>query len=335
MKITELKKFRENNEIKDTDVLCKDDVLKDICDVSEDYDDLEDENSEYINDRLSNENCRRVSFKTQSLNENTPESSCNLLNNLDEIEEYTPKEASYEICPADLRMTMQKLSIQSTLPEENSEDMSQLLTVKKKSSTKVRIKSPYENQSHAMEEKKRKKLLEIREKREKKKMALAENCNINKNKYGNRTAIPQASSSVTKLSITNKSFYNSIYGQTVDVDSKQAKNRNRRGDAQKEFFDVALDKLSNDEETPKSQDQNTKKFINRSYYLDDAVTEMMYLTMKQKDEDKDVGSASTSGLSGDFTTNLSILSELISHNDTEINCDGNNGVMPGERTDEM
>ncbi|CAB3244938.1 unnamed protein product [Arctia plantaginis] len=336
VKITELNVSCENDEIKDTDDLFEDNVLQDICDVGKDYDDLEDEDNVDITECLSDDNCRRVSFKTPPHFENSPESSCNLLNNIDEIEVYSPKEASYELCPADLRMTMQKLSIQSTLPEENVEDLSQSLTMKKKSSTKVRIKSPYENQSHAMEEKKRKKLLEIREKREKKKIALAESCKINKSKYGNRAPMPQASTSVTKLSITNKSFYNSIYGQTGDVDSKQAKNRNRRGDTQKELPDVALDKLGNDEETPKSQDQNNKKFINRSYYLDDAVTEMMYLNMKQKEEDKDIGSASTSGISGEFRTNLSILSQLIAHNDTEISGDDNDEkVSPDERTDDI
>lgn len=112
----------------------------------------------------------------------------------------------------ELSYTMRRLNMHSPVLEE-SEDT---FTKKKKSAGHVRIKSPYENRSYVIEEKKRKKLLEIREKREKKKLVMNETHKVTKPKYGKGAIMAHSSYSVTKLSITNKSFYNSIYGQSLD-----------------------------------------------------------------------------------------------------------------------
>ncbi|XP_075979624.1 uncharacterized protein LOC142978901 isoform X2 [Anticarsia gemmatalis] len=261
--------------------------------------------------------CLSREYRTPSIQEDLSESSdtptSSLLNG---PLVFTQKEASFDVCPDDLRMTIQKLAIQSTLTEE-SEDTAHSVT-KKRSPTRVRIKSPYENKSFIIEEKKRKKLLEIREKRERKKMALAENCKITKHKYSKGPAMPQTTSSVTKLSITNKSFYNSIYGQAANIDPKQVKNKQRKD--KKELLEVALENIESEQEaTPRfGSEKNSKKFINRSYYLDDAVTEMMYMNMKQKEKENEICSASTSG-SNDFQNNLNMLSALIAPCESEPN----------------
>lgn len=236
------------------------------------------------------------------------ESSGTYNSSIDVNTKYTLKEASFDVCPDDLRVTIQRLATQGALPEESVEDVSQTIAVKKKSPTRVRIKSPYENQSYILEEKKRRKLLEIRERRERKKMALAESCKITKHKYGKGAAMPQASSSVTKLSITNKSFYNSIYGHMDNkVDIKQTNSRNRQKDIPKEIVQEALENLTSSHEKISSPDN--QKFINRSYYLDDTVTEMMYMKMKR--QEKEVMSGSTSAVSSDFRSAFTF-SQLIS-----------------------
>lgn len=221
--------------------------------------------------------------------------------------------------PDELRVAMQRLNMQTVLPEESGEELTSNHLYKKKSLTRVRIKSPYENKSIIMEEKKRKKLLEIREKRERKKQALGD-CKISKTKYikGN---VPQPTSSVTKLSITNKSFYNSIYGQSEG--SKSNKTINKTYNIKKETpcaLEVAeeqmLDEFESSNLTP---DINNKKYINRSYYLDEAETEMMYIE-KKKAENKGLktGSASTSTLSNDFQSNLNLLNDLIGPSNTSV-----------------
>ncbi|XP_059062235.1 uncharacterized protein LOC131855041 [Achroia grisella] len=221
------------------------------------------------------------------------------------------------ITPDELRFTMQRLNIQSSLPEEAGEDM-QNSSVKMKSSTRIRIKSPYENKSYIIEEKKRRKLLEIRERREKKKMAFGEHCKITKHRYNKGNIMPQPSSSVTKLSITNKSFYNSIYGENIHIDSKinldgrRGKKRSTLGDNE-EKWEGENNSLN------LSQDGTSKKYINRSYYLDDAVTEMQ---MKRHNAVAEICSTSTSAISTDFGC---ILSQAIAQpdsnfNDTEEKC---------------
>lgn len=235
------------------------------------------------------------------------------------------KEAPYNfVSPEDLSLSMHKLNM-SSLPEETSEDMPFNQVNKKKSPTRVRIKSPYENKSHMIEEKKRKKLLEIREKREKKKMAIGENCKITKHRYGKGPIPPQPSSSVTKLSITNKSFYNSIYGQNLNVDQSM-KIKGRR--TKKELaFDMPLDQLEGELESPLlTPEKNNKKYINRSYYLDEAVTEMMYTDMKHSDGSsiREIFSGSASGLSGEFCENMKIMTQIIDSSRPDINNKVNN-----------
>ncbi|KAG6457659.1 hypothetical protein O3G_MSEX010413 [Manduca sexta] len=222
----------------------------------------------------------------------------------------------------DLQLTMRRFNLPSSLPEESVDDVSQNTLNKKKSPTRIRIKSPYENQSHLLEEKKRRRLLEIREKRERKKLALGENCKISKHKYARGGILPQASSSVTKLSITNKSFYNSIYGQTV-VD--QSKNKNRKGGKNDAIPEVPLDHEG--EHDAQILTPDTKKYINRSYYLDDTETEMLYMDMK-KNEISEIKacSASTSVESSDFRANLTLLSQLIGPSVTDLNGNVNQAI---------
>ncbi|KAJ8718676.1 hypothetical protein PYW08_002913 [Mythimna loreyi] len=230
------------------------------------------------------------------------------------------REASGEVFPDDLRLTMRKLTMQSALTEESGEEISLSTSKKRKSPTRVRIKSPYENQSFIMEEKKRRKLLEIREKREKKKMALAENCKITKHKYVKGNSLPQSASSVTKLSISNKSFYNSIYGQANGDPSKQEKGKNRKG-GRRDALDIDMDDNEGEHDVSVvSTPDNSKKYINRSYYLDDADTEMMYINMKRNESDaKDLCSTSTSVISNVFRNNLNYLSQLIGPSKSELN----------------
>ncbi|XP_072938284.1 uncharacterized protein [Epargyreus clarus] len=173
--------------------------------------------------------------------------------------------------PDELQCTMQKLSMLTPLFEESEEAS----LTKKKSPTRVRIKSPYENQSHFMEEKKRKKLLEIREK--KRKIALGENCKITKHKYGKGAVMAQPSSSVTKLSISNKSFYNSIYGETVNHDQNVSKKSRkwqkketdiRKDDNENEFVKasfIGLDKSSFDDGTTETVMQMQRHFYEETY----------------------------------------------------------------------
>lgn len=221
------------------------------------------------------------------------------------------------ITPDELAYTIRRLNVQSPVLEE-SEDTS---TKKKRSPTRVRIKSPYENRSYVIEEKKRKKLLEIREKRERKKIAMNESHKITKPKYGKGAIMAQSSNSVTKLSITNKSFYNSIYGQTLNLDNKNFKKNLKR---QKRDNVPSID-TDYDEEYKKdtilTPDKNSQKYVNRSYYLDDADTEVMYLQKKSdgiQDETKEA--ASTSTLSNDFG-NFSILKRLITNTSaTDLSC---------------
>ena len=225
------------------------------------------------------------------------------------------REAVNDLFSDHLRMTIRKLTMQSALPEESGEETSHSPTKKKKSPTRVRIKSPYENQSYVIEEKKRRKLLEIRERRERKKMAPVENCKITKHKFVKGTTFPQSASSVTKLSISNKSFYDSIYGQATNADSsKQVKGRNRK-EIKREVLEINMD--DNEDELDVSiastPDKNSKKYINRSYYLDEADTEMMYTNMKRDENDaKDLCSTAT-----DYN-NLNYLSQLIGTSETDI-----------------
>lgn len=226
------------------------------------------------------------------------------------------------VFPDDLRMTMQKLTMQGAVTEESGEDLSQSTSKKRKSPTRTRIRSPYENQSYILEEKKRRKLLEIRERRERKKMALAENCKISKHKYSKGTTLPQSASSVTKLSISNKSFYNSIYGNTTTVNpSNQAKGRNRNVE-KRDVLDIDLNHNEGEHNVSVASmsDRNSKKYINRSYYLDDADTEMNYMNMKQNENDpKDLCSTSTSVISHVFRSNLNYLSQLIGPSESDLN----------------
>lgn len=202
-----------------------------------------------------------------------------------------------------LKLTIQRLSTQGCLPEESLEELPCSFN-KKNTPTRNRLKSPYENKSHAIEERKRKRLLEIRQRREKRKIAMIETYKACKNKH-NRNFMTQPSSSVTKLSITNKSFYNSIYGQSSN--DKQPKINNRK---QKDFsFEESSDN-ENEHTGDITPNSNSQKYINKNYFLDDTVTEMMYIEMNQKEPDRQE-LKSESLILNDFNTKLDILSQLI------------------------
>ncbi|KAH9638071.1 hypothetical protein HF086_014932 [Spodoptera exigua] len=248
------------------------------------------------------------------------------------------REKCGDVFPDDLRFTIQKLTMQSALTEESAEDVS--YSTKKKSPTRVRIKSPYENQSLIMEEKKRRKLLEIRERRERKKMALAENCKLRKHRFGKGAVMPQSVSSVTKLSISNKSFYNSIYGQLDTDPRKQTKARTRRG-SKRNILDIDIFERNYDT-TLLTPEQNSNKYTSRSYDLDDTVTEMMYINMiKNETEAKDVCSTSTSVISSDFRNSLKLFSQLNGPSETDQNIINNevspkhNNISSAARVDEI
>lgn len=188
-------------------------------------------------------------------------------------------EANFD-ATGDLHCMIHRLGMQSPVIEEIEENLKN-----KKSPTRVRIKSPYENKSHLLEDKKRKKLLEIRENRGMKKNAMSENFKISKNRHGRTPIMIQASNSVTKLSITNKYFYNSIYGQSRKYASsknlyKYPKDRIRDSITYPgtELVDKEDNQASPLRVIPEKDNQ---KFINCSYYLDDADTEVKYLQTKQ------------------------------------------------------
>ncbi|KAJ0174960.1 hypothetical protein K1T71_009101 [Dendrolimus kikuchii] len=274
------------------------------------------------------------SSKSHSYQESN-ESNDALRDLLDRKEAFITKTLNI-ISPDELRMKMQSLNMQTSLPEESGEDLSPRVNqqaYKQKSPTRMRIKSPYENKSHALEEKKRKKLLEIREKRERKKLAMGERYKINK-KYGKSATMPQSSNSVTKLSITNKSFYNSIYGQNIPSETKSFKSKAKS--MKKQIIpEISLNDTEGEcEQSIDTPDRNSTKYINRSYYLDEAETEMMYLKTKQLNNGvpKDLGSASTSAVSNDFRVNLSLLSQLIgpSESDLDSKKDANSTSMAKE-----
>lgn len=212
-----------------------------------------------------------------------------------------------------LKLTIQRLSTQGSLPEESLEELACGLN-RKNTPTRNRLKSPYENKSHAIEERKRKKLLEIRQRREKRKMMMVETYKASKNKHA-REFMSQPSNSVTKLSITNKSFYNSIYGQSSNDRQPKVKNRKQKKDCSfEETSDIENDN-GGDRTTP---DLNCQKYINKNYFLDDTVTEMMYIEMNKKEPDRqDLKSESL--LLNDFNTKLDILSQLITPSITDLN----------------
>lgn len=240
-------------------------------------------------------------------------------------------EANFDfVSPDELGLSMRSLDVQGTLKEESEEEPDSRGLGKKKSLTKVRVKSPYENQSFALEEKKRKRLIEIRERRERKKIAMQEFCKIVKHKYGKSFAMPQASSSVTKLSITNKSFYNSIYGQNNTVHNKQMRNKAHRRGHKRSIVDIVGkkstegDRLDLSLSSMNSERGTNKKFINRSYYLDEVETEMMNMSNNVDTERKVGESTARSNDSNDFRAELNILSELMNPTNTEEQEQSNN-----------
>ncbi|XP_026325958.1 uncharacterized protein LOC113234718 isoform X2 [Hyposmocoma kahamanoa] len=223
------------------------------------------------------------------------------------------KVASFKASSDDyLKLTIQRLSTQGCLPEESLEELACGFN-KKNTPTRNRLKSPYENKSHAIEERKRKKLLEIRQRREKKKMAMIETYKASKNKHG-REFISQPSNSVTKLSITNKSFYNSIYGQSPNDRQLKIKNRKQKKDFS---FEEASDIEKENADDITTPDLNCQKYINKNYFLDDTVTEMMYIEMNQKEPDRQEPK-SESLLLNDFNSKLDILSQLITPSITDL-----------------
>ncbi|XP_045484428.1 uncharacterized protein LOC111003640 isoform X2 [Pieris rapae] len=217
-------------------------------------------------------------------------------------------EANFSLMSSDaLCCTLQRLNMNSPVPEEIDFNHK-----KKKSPTRIRIKSPYENSSHVIEEKKRKRLLEIRERREIKKKSLSDTCKINKNKYA-KGVMAQASSSVTKLSITNKSFYNSIYGQSINESRLSKKERKVSNHDLKIVVELENCEDEIRKKSPRSP-RNKEKYINHSYYLDDADTEVMHHQnkLKLKQNVEEVFTASSSGVSEDLRSSLNLLKDIIS-----------------------
>ncbi|XP_073960571.1 uncharacterized protein [Choristoneura fumiferana] len=209
------------------------------------------------------------------------------------------------VTPDDIQITIQALNRRPSPTEKNTDCTFHVK--KKRSPTRVRIKSPYENKSHIMEEKKRRKLLEVKERRERRKIAMNEN-KISKHKNFKSAITPQASSSVTKLSITNKSFYNSIYGQNFNSETANPaplvvinKAKGRKGNKNEDMIpEIVLEQPEEESEREEPVEKDGRKYINRSYYLDDAVTEMSLQMTCEKT------SASTSAISNDSGTNLSL-----------------------------
>lgn len=210
-------------------------------------------------------------------------------------ESIIPTKALCTMIPDDLFCSIQQFNAQTVLLEENEESP----LIKKKSPTKVRIKSPYENKTLVIEERKRRKLLEIRERREKRKKALSENCKVKKHKYAKSAITAQPSNSVTKLSITNKSFYASIYGDNANVINKHGKRH----------FPITEGCDNNGMREEAELSEGNKKFVNRSYYLDDHETEVRNLQIQNSSFNSDVKELSTTS-STDMSMGLNSFPQL-------------------------
>ncbi|XP_063539593.1 uncharacterized protein LOC134748749 [Cydia strobilella] len=216
--------------------------------------------------------------------------------------------ASNHATPNDLNFSMTTMNPETSLPEQNTSD-SFYTKPKKKSPERARIKSPYENKSLILEERRRRRLLEVKERRERKKISSNENSKVAKHK-----AFPQAVSSVTKLSITNKAFYNSIYGSNGNVESNKRKssmtlNMNTRKGAQK--IDEEIEESEEDVDGEVALPDKTLKKITKGHFLDDTETEMSYLQSKH-DSDFLRISTSTSVNSKESITNFNSQSECCS-----------------------
>ncbi|XP_039758739.1 uncharacterized protein LOC120632797 isoform X1 [Pararge aegeria] len=233
------------------------------------------------------------------------------------------------IATDDLHCIIKRLSMQSPVVEEREENMK-----KKKSPLRVRIKSPYENKTSVMEEKKRKKLLEIRQRRELKKNEMSVNCKIKKNQHEKSVVMAQASNSVTKLSITNKHFYNSIYGESINLNNTNSRKYHK--DAPK--VSVPFIKLEDEEAnnykssspTPlTTPEKNGQKYINHSFYLDDADTEVMHLENKLK-ENQEVAKDdfATSTEANDIVVNLNLIKKLMVASTTDLSLTDTSSSVP-------
>ncbi|KPI97081.1 hypothetical protein RR46_05698 [Papilio xuthus] len=213
--------------------------------------------------------CEITSLFTMATNDGTSNYSSEKHCNSDQVNIET-QISCFRPTADDLFATLQKLGTQTVVLEETEETS----LTKRKSPTKVRVKSPYENKSHILEEKKRRKLLEIRERREKKKKSLSENCKVTKHKHG-KAVMAQSSNSVTKLSITNKSFYTSIYGDKTSVTGSHSVKHSH------------IDPLDKDDD---NDDYSVKDVtilkkensVGYGYYMDDPETEVMNLKFKNK-----------------------------------------------------
>ncbi|KPJ14466.1 hypothetical protein RR48_13537 [Papilio machaon] len=213
--------------------------------------------------------CDITSLFTMATNDGTSNYSSEKHCNNDQVNIET-QISCFRPAADDLFATIQKLGTQTVVLEETEETS----LTKKKSPTIVRVKSPYENKSHILEEKKRRKLLEIRERREKKKKSLTENCKVTKHKHG-KAVMAQSSNSVTKLSITNKSFYTSIYGDKTSVAGTHSL---------KNSHIEPLDNVD-DNDDYSVKDVTILKKENRvgyGYYMDDPETAVMNLKCKNR-----------------------------------------------------
>ncbi|XP_063383123.1 uncharacterized protein LOC134669471 [Cydia fagiglandana] len=209
--------------------------------------------------------------------------------------------------PNDLHFSMTTINPQISLSEQNTSD-SFYTKPKKKSPERARIKSPYENKSFILEERRRR-LLEIKGRRERRKMASNEN-----SKGSIHKPFPQAVSSVTKLSITNKSFYNSIYGRCGNGESNKRKcsntiNMKTRQEAQ--TIDEEIEESEEDVEREIALSDRTYKKISKGHFLDDTETEMSYLQSKHDGDPLRI-STSTSANSKESITYFNSQSECCS-----------------------
>lgn len=217
--------------------------------------------------------------------------------------------------------TVKKLNKEICFSEENGQNFSiwKNTVNKKKSPTRARIKSPYENRSHILEEKKRKRLLEIRERREKKKLALDERYKISKHKYPNSAVTPHPSSSVTKLSITNKSFYDSIYGQAQNIENKQGKLKCHIAITKDSIPEAPLDEIKTEGDSPSfTYEKNSEEYINNSDYLDNTITEVMYMEIRDKDNCEVKECSPSTVVSSVLRDNMKLLSQIIRPSVTDL-----------------
>ncbi|GBP58155.1 hypothetical protein EVAR_86317_1 [Eumeta japonica] len=188
------------------------------------------------------------------------------------------------------------------LPIEGNPEKVNMHQTKTQLCNDVKNKSPDDSSIFLMAGKREKRFNENRQRRERSKALISEACgSAEDGEKEKKRAAPQASRSVTKLSVSNKSFYNSIYGNT--------KTYSGRNDEIKTYG--GLKKVTKPLQLSKGQDFQNEivdgffENCNIRLNTDTAISEMTYVQMS-KENSTDVSGKNLVSFSS--TTSASVLS---------------------------